>query len=137
MSAEAAMKRAKASESATLQAVNQVRREVQTYYAQVTQGRQAVLLASQRTNAASSALRLQSLRFSAGYGTITDVVQAQQDLTQAVADYIGQLASYNVALVSLARASGLTYEPDPQLDKELGNPLSRLQLPSLTRPGSN
>jgi len=137
MTAEAAMKRAKSAESATLQAINQVRREVQTYYAQVTQGRQAVLLASQRTNAASSALRLQSLRFSAGYGTITDVVQAQQDLTQAVADYIGQLAGYNVALVSLARASGLTYEPDPQLDKELGNPLSRLQLPSLTRPGPN
>jgi len=137
MTAEAALKRAKAAEATTQQAVNQVRREVQSYYAQVTQGRQAVILASQRTNAASSALRLQSLRFSAGYGTITDVVQAQQDLTQAVADYIGQLASYNVALVSLARASGLTYEPDPQLDKELGNPLSRLQLPSLTRPGPN
>jgi outer membrane protein TolC len=135
MTAEASMKRAKAAEAATLQAVNQVRRDVQTYYAQVSQGRKAVILASQRANAASSALRLQSLRFSAGYGTITDVVQAQQDLTQAVADYIAQLADYNVALVSLARSSGLTYEPDPQLEKQLGNPLSRLRLPSLTRPG--
>ena len=137
MTAEASMKRAKAAEAATLQAVNQVRREVQSYYAQVSQGRQAVILASQRTNAASSALRLQSLRFSAGYGTITDVVQAQQDLTQAVGNYISQLADYNTALVSLARSSGLTYEIDPQLEKQLGNPLSRLRLPSLTRAAAN
>jgi outer membrane protein TolC len=137
MTAQASMKRAKAAEAATLQAVNQVRRDVQAYYAQVVQGREAVLLASQRTNAASSALRLQSVRFSAGYGTITDVVQAQQDLTQAVADYIAQLADYNVSLVSLARSSGMTYEPDPQLEKQLGNPLSRLRLPSLTRPVVN
>lgn len=134
MTAEASMKKARAAEAATLQAVNQVRRDVQAYYAQANQGRQAVVLASQRTNAASSALRLQSLRFSAGYGTITDVVQAQQDLTQAVSDYIGQLADYNIALVSLARSSGITYTADPELLRQLGDPLSKLRLPRLTRP---
>lgn len=112
--------------------MNQVRRDVQAFYAQVKQGRDAVLLASQRANAASQALRLQSLRFNAGYGNITDVVQAQQDLTGAVGDYIDQLADYNVALVSLARASGLTYQSDPALLQELGDPLSKLAIPPLT-----
>lgn len=135
MSAAASMRRAKAAEAAVQQAVNQVRRDVQAFYSQVKQGRDAVLLASQRTNAASNALRLQSLRFNAGYGTVTDVVQAQQDLTSAVADYIDELADYNVALVSLARASGLTYQDDPALRQQLGDPLARLSIPSLG-PGS-
>ena len=131
MSAAAAMRRAKAAEAQVQQAVNQVRREVQTYFAQAQQGREAVLLSSQRVASASSALRLQTIRFNAGYGTVTDVVQAQQDLTQAVGDYINQLSDYNVALVSLSRASGLSYVPDAQLARELGNPLDRLRLPSL------
>jgi outer membrane protein TolC len=80
---------------------------------------------------ASDALRLQTLRFNAGYGNVTDVVQAQQDLTQSVSDYIDQLASYNVALLSLARASGLSYQQDDQLIREVGNPLDRLRLPNL------
>jgi outer membrane protein TolC len=131
MTAAAAMRRARAAEAGFQQAVNQVRRDVQAFYAQVKQGREAVLLASQRANAASQALRLQSLRFNAGYGNVTDVVQAQQDLTGAVGDYIDQLADYNVALVSLARASGLTYQPDPALVEQLGDPLSKLAIPAL------
>jgi outer membrane protein TolC len=71
---------------------------------------------------------LQSLRFNAGFGNITDVVQAQQDLTQSVGDYIGQLANYNVALVSLSRSSGLSYQNDADFVRQLGNPLGRLRL---------
>jgi outer membrane protein TolC len=131
MTAAAARRRARAAEAGFQQAVNQVRRDVQAFYAQVKQGREAVLFASQRANAASQALRLQSLRFNAGYGNVTDVVQAQQDLTGAVGDYIDQLADYNVALVSLARASGLTYQPDQALVEQLGDPLSKLSIPAL------
>ena len=130
MNAAAALRKARAAEAQVQSALNQVRREVQTYHAQAMQGREAVLLASARVNSASQALRLQTLRFNAGYGNITDVVQAQQDLTQAVGVYIDQLADYNVALVSLARASGLTYEPDGQLQQQVGNPLARLSLPT-------
>lgn len=129
MSAAAALRRARAAEAEVQSAVNQVRREVQTFHAQTLQGREAVLLASARAQAASKALRLQTLRFNAGYGTITDVVQAQQDLTEAVSVYIDQLAYYNIALVSLARASGLAYQSDPQLERAVGDPLSRLSLP--------
>lgn len=130
MTAAAALRKAKAAEEEVQATVNQVRREVQTYFAQSQQGREAVLLASARVNAASDALRLQTMRFNAGYGTITDVVQAQQDLTQAVSGYIDQLGDYNIALVSLARASGLAYVPDPDLARQVGNPLTRLSLPN-------
>lgn len=130
MTAAAALRKAKAAEADVQVAVNQVRREVQTYFAQAQQGRDAVLLASARVKAASDALRLQTLRFNAGYGTITDVVQAQQDLTQAVSAYIEQLGNYNIALVSLARASGLSYQPDPDLQQQVGDPFARLSLPS-------
>jgi outer membrane protein TolC len=129
MNAAAARRRAKAAEADVQSAVNLVRREVQTFYAQSQQGREAVRLASTRVQAASTALRLQTLRFNAGYGNITDVVQSQQDLTQAVSVYIDQLADYNIALVNLARASGLSYEADPQLLQQVGNPLARLSLP--------
>ena len=130
MSAAAAMKQAKASEAAYQAAVNQVRRECQSYYAQTQQGREAVLLSAGRVKAASNALRLQSLRFNAGYGTVTDVVQAQQDLTQAVSSYIDVLSNYNIALVTLARVSGLAFQQDADLATAVGNPLDRLSLPN-------
>ncbi len=128
MSAASAMRRAKAAEADSQSAVNQVRREVQTYFSQVSQGKDATVLASQRVTSATQALRLQTLRFKAGYGNITDVVQAQQDLTQAVTLYVQQLSSYNVALVSLARASGLAYSADPAFLKLVGDPLSKISL---------
>jgi outer membrane protein TolC len=129
MSAAAAERKAKAAEAAYQAAVNQVRREVQSFYAQALLGRESVLLASGRVKAATDALRLQTLRFNAGYGTVTDVVQAQQDLTQGVSAYIQELTSYNTALVSLSRASGLGYSQDQELLAQVGNPLVKLRLP--------
>ncbi|MFZ9462328.1 MAG: TolC family protein, partial [Vulcanococcus sp.] len=129
MSAAAARRQAKASEAAYQAAVLQVRQEAQSFHAQAIQGREAVLLAAGRMQAASSALKLQSLRIDAGYGTITDVVQAQQDLTQAVGAYIDVLANYNIALVTLARISGLAYEPDAALLTSVGDPFANLALP--------
>ena len=130
MSAAASERKAKAAEAAYQSAVNQVRREVQTYFSQAQLGRESVLLASGRVKAATEALRLQTLRFNAGYGTVTDVVQAQQDLTQGVSAYINVLTSYNTSLVNLARASGLSYSPDQPLLAQVGNPLTKLSLPA-------
>ena len=129
MNAESALAKARAAEASVQGAVDQVRQEVQSYHAQSIWGRKAVIVASDRVKAAAQALRLQSLRFNAGYGTITDVVQAQQDLTQGVESYIDVLTNYNTALVDLARASGLTYQQDPSLTQAVGNPLDRLSLP--------
>ena len=131
MQAAASQRRAKAAEQQVQQVMNQVREEVQNFYSQVQQGRVAVLISAERAQSASESLRLQSLRFSVGFANITDVVQSQQDLTQAVSEYIEQLSDYNLALVSLSRASGLSYQEDQAFGKQLGDPLSRLSLPKL------
>lgn len=131
MDAAAARKRAAAAQLAARQSINSVIEEVREYFAQSTDGREAVLVASGRVQAASSALKLQSQRFNAGYGTITDVVQSQQDLTEAVSSYIEQLADYNLALVNLARASGLSYQNDPDLLAQVGDPLAAVGLSSV------
>ena len=131
MDAAAARKRAAAAQLAARQSVNSVIEEVREYFAQSTDGREAVLVASGRVQAASSALKLQSQRFNAGYGTITDVVQSQQDLTEAVSSYIDQLADYNLALVNLSRASGLSYQVDPELLAQVGDPLGAVGLTSV------
>jgi outer membrane protein TolC len=132
MEAAASRRRAMAAEQQVQQVTNQVREEVQRFYSQVQQGRAAVLISAQRVQSASDSLRLQSLRFSVGFANITDVVQAQQDLTQSVGDYIEQLYSYNLALVSLSRASGLAYQEDQSFNQQLGDPLDRLRLPNLS-----
>lgn len=110
-----------------------VRKDVQTLLAKVVSGRSQVLLSSSQVQTASQAVRLQSLRFNAGFGTLTDVVQAQQDLTNAVISYIDILTAYNTALVELSRSSGLIYRNDPELSRAVGDPLARLSLPASLR----
>ncbi len=134
MEAEASRSRARAAQSAAEQSQNGVISEVREYFADVKDGRQALIVATERVDAASSALKLQSLRFSAGFGSITDVVQSQQDLTQAVESYIKELSDYNLALVSLSRASGIDYVKDLSLLEKVGDPLSQVKIaPYLVR----
>ena len=134
MEAEASRSRARAAQSAVVQSQNGVISEVREFFADVKDGRDALIVATERVDAASSALKLQSLRFSAGFGSITDVVQSQQDLTQAVEAYIKELSDYNLALVSLSRASGIDYVEDLSLLKKVGDPLSQVKIaPYLVR----
>ena len=128
MSAESSKAKALAAKSAAEDSINSVVSEVREYFSRVQEGRMAVVVASERVDAASSALRLQSMRFTAGYGTITDVVQSQQDLTQGVDAYIQQLGDYNLALVNLSRASGMDYVADPDLTQKVGDPLSQVRI---------
>ena len=128
MNAEASKAKALAARSAVEDSINSVVSEVREYFSRVQEGRKAVVVASERVDAATSALRLQSMRFTAGYGTITDVVQSQQDLTQGVDAYIQQLGDYNLALVNLSRASGVDFAPDPELTEQVGNPLSQVKI---------
>jgi outer membrane protein TolC len=129
MSAASSMAKARAAADSVQVAVNQVRKEAQSYFAEADWGRKSVVVSSDRVKAATQSLRLQSQRFNAGLGTITDVVQSQQDLTQAVSAYIEVLTAYNQALLNLSRASGLTYRQDLELLKSVGNPLQNLRLP--------
>ena len=128
MNAEASKAKALAARSAVEDSINSVVSEVREYFSRVQEGRKAVVVASERVDAATSALRLQSMRFTAGYGTITDVVQSQQDLTQGVDAYIQQLGDYNLALVNLSRASGVDFAPDPELTEQVGDPLSQVKI---------
>ncbi|MCP9787144.1 TolC family protein, partial [Cyanobium sp. N5-Cardenillas] len=130
MNAAAARRQAAAAAETYSATVLQVRSEVQSLVAQARSGRSIVMAGADRVQAANGALRLQTLRFNAGYGTITDVVQAQQEISQAVSSYIQNLATYNDILVQLSRSSGLPVQPDPALLQAVGNPLQTLRLPT-------
>ena len=111
--------------------MNDVRRDAQVAFAQAEVGRRIVITSAKEVNQANEAIRLQALRFNAGYGTATDVVQAQQNLAQSVIGYIENLANYNKALLTLSRNTGLDYQPDSDLLLQVGEPLNLLRLPSL------
>ncbi|WP_216907898.1 TolC family protein [Synechococcus sp. CCY 0621] len=130
MNAAAARRQAAAAAETYSATVLQVRSDVQSLVAQARAGRSIVMAGADRVKAANGALRLQTLRFNAGYGTITDVVQAQQEISQAVSSYIQSLATYNDTLVQLSRSSGLPVQPDPALLEAVGNPLQTLRLPT-------
>ena len=51
---------------------------------------------------------------------MTDLVQAQTTLAQAVLSYINQLQDYNKALLELARNTGLTINQAPELIDAIG-----------------
>ncbi len=53
---------------------------------------------------AEESLRLARLRFQAGVGIQSDVIQAQTDLTEAEANLVNAVLGYNRALVSIQRA---------------------------------
>lgn len=130
MNAAAARRQAAAAAETYSATLLKVRSEVQSLVAQARSGRSIVLAGAERVKAANGALRLQTLRFNAGYGTITDVVQAQQEISQAVSSYIQNLATYNDTLVQLSRSSGLPVQPDPDLLQAVGDPLQTLRLPT-------
>ena len=131
MNAEASMRKAKAAMETYRSTVSDVRRDAQVSFAQAEVGRRIVITSAQEVNQANEAIRLQALRFNAGYGTATDVVQAQQNLAQSVINYIENLANYNKSLLTLSRNSGLDYQPDPELLRQVGEPLNLLRLPSV------
>lgn len=131
MNAEASKRKAQAAMETYRATVNDVRRDAQVSFAQAESGRRIVITSANEVNQANEAIRLQALRFSAGYGTVTDVVQAQQNLAQSVISYIQNLAAYNKALLTLSRNTGLDYQADPELVRQVGEPLNLLRLPSV------
>jgi outer membrane protein TolC len=77
---------------------------------------QARLAASNR-DYANETLREARDRFGAGVATTVEVVQAQEQVASAEADYISSLFSYNLAKLSLARATGESEADLPNLFK--------------------
>jgi outer membrane protein TolC len=65
-----------------------------------------VRLAENNRTLANETLTESRDRFSAGVSTTVEVVQAQQQLASAESDYISSLFSFNLAKLTLARATG-------------------------------
>lgn len=83
---------------------NQVRVEVEESYYQLDSRLDNVSRATVALELAEESLELARLRFRAGVGTQTDVISAQNDLTQAQGNLVTAILGYNRSLAQLQRA---------------------------------
>ena len=83
---------------------NQVRLEVESAYFDLQANNENIQTAAVAVELAQESLRLARLRFQAGVGTQTDVINAQTDLTRARGNLLSAIIDYNQALNSLQRA---------------------------------
>lgn len=83
---------------------NLVRREVEQAYFGLESSFENIATSEAGVSQSIEALRLARLRFQAGVGTQTDVIQAETDLTRAQRNRLSAIISYNRSLSSLQRA---------------------------------
>ncbi|MCC3505109.1 MAG: TolC family protein [Microcoleus sp. PH2017_19_SFW_U_A] len=83
---------------------NQVRREVEQAYFGLESSFENIETSEAGVLQSREALRLARLRFQAGVGTQTDVIQAETDLTRAERNRLSAIVNYNLGLSSLQRA---------------------------------
>lgn len=83
---------------------NQVRFQVEQAYSNLLANRSNITTARQAVEQATEALRLARLRFQAGVGTQTDVINAETDLTNAQGNLVSAVLGYNRSLATLQRA---------------------------------
>lgn len=108
--AAAQLGEAKLKDTVTSQVVVSLAR-VQSLWAQIA-------LAQRNLATASETLRLTRERKQYGVGVVLEDIQAQQDLTQARAEYLTALAEYNKAQYALNKAVGRPPEP-PQAERAM------------------
>ncbi|MGE5660555.1 MAG: TolC family protein [Actinomycetota bacterium] len=83
---------------------SQIRQQVEQAYFELESSFASIETAEAGVEQAREALRLARLRFQAGVGTQTDVIQAETDLTRAERNRLLAIIGYNRALSSLQRA---------------------------------
>ncbi|MBE9105215.1 TolC family protein [Nostoc cf. edaphicum LEGE 07299] len=83
---------------------NQIRFEVEQAYSTQQSSLENVQTANTALEQAREALRLARLRFQAGVGTQTDVINSENDLTQAEGNRVTAILDYNRALADLQRS---------------------------------
>ncbi|WP_414542360.1 TolC family protein [Nostoc sp. CCY0012] len=86
---------------------DQIRFDVEQFYAQLQSNLENVQTSSVALNQAREALNLARLRFEAGVGTQTDVIFAENDLTRAEGNRVTAILNYNRALANLRRSVAL------------------------------
>jgi outer membrane protein TolC len=82
----------------------QIRFEVERFYSQLKANEKNIQTAEIAVKQAAQALELARLRFRAGVGTQTDVINSENDLTRSEGNQVQAIISYNRALASLQRA---------------------------------
>ncbi len=90
---------------------NQVRFEVEEAYSNLQSNLANIQTASVGLEQAREALRLARLRFQAGVGIQTEVIDAEDNLTQAEGNRVTAIINYNRALASLTRAISNSASP--------------------------
>jgi outer membrane protein TolC len=96
------------SENQFTTAKNQVRFEVEQAYNSLGTNRKNIGTATQALQQAEESLKLARLRFQAGVGTQTDVIQAQTELARARGNRVTAILNYNRSLSSLRTATVLS-----------------------------
>jgi outer membrane protein TolC len=93
------------SENQFTTARNQIRFEVEQAYNNLGSNQKNIVTSTQALQQAEESLKLARLRFQAGVGTQTDVIQAQTDLATARGNRITAIINYNRSLSSLRIAT--------------------------------
>ncbi|NEP31069.1 MAG: TolC family protein [Moorea sp. SIO3B2] len=83
---------------------DQIRFEIEQAYSQLNSNEESIETASFALEVAEESLRLARLRFQAGVGTQTDVINQQTALTRARINQLTAILGYNRALANLQRA---------------------------------
>ncbi|MGK7877896.1 MAG: TolC family protein [Xenococcaceae cyanobacterium] len=83
---------------------NEVRLEVETAYFNLISNKDNIGTAEKAVETATERLRLARLRFQAGVGTQTEVIDAQRDLTEARGNFLQAIIGYNQSLNAIQRA---------------------------------
>jgi outer membrane factor, OMF family len=86
---------------------NQVRFDVEQQFYTLQSSKEQISSSRQAQVQAEEALRLARLRFRAGVGTQTEVISAEDALTQAKVNLLQAVITYNQSLAQLRRAVGI------------------------------
>lgn len=81
-----------------------IRQQVESSYFDLTANQENIGSTRKNVERAEESLRLARLRFQAGVGTQTDVINAQRDLTDARSQYLQAIIGYNQSLNALQRS---------------------------------
>ena len=83
---------------------NQIRLQVETAYFNLISNEENIGTTRQNVIRDTEALRLARLRFQAGVGTQTDVIDSQRNLTESRSSFLQAIIAYNQSLNELQRA---------------------------------
>lgn len=104
---------------------NQIRFEVERAYSNLLSNFENIDTARVAVNQAEEALRLARLRFQAGVGTQTDVINSETDLTNARGNLLQAVINYNRSLATLERAVSLPIAESQTINNEgRGTPIN-------------